>query len=203
VLGGDHSVPFGLIAEVARRHPGVGVLHLDAHADLREAYEGFRWSHASIMFQVHREIPGVSRIVQVALRDFGTREMETIEGSGGRIEAHFESDLRTAMFRGTSWDELCRGMVARLPKEVHLSWDIDGLSPDLCPHTGTPVPGGLSFGEACHLLRVVAESGRRVVGLDLCEVSPGPPGDEWDANVGARLLYKMIGAAIRTREGAA
>jgi agmatinase len=96
-------------------------------------------------------------------------------------------------------DALCRRVVERLPRHVHLSWDIDGLSPDLCPHTGTPVPGGLSFAEACHLLRTVVESGRRIVGLDLCEVSPGPRGDEWDANVGARLLYKMIGCAVRSR----
>ena len=79
---------------------------------------------------------------------------------------------------------------------MHVSFDIDGLDPSLCPHTGTPVPGGLSFPEAVTLLRVLAESGRRVVSFDLCEVAPDPAGaSEWDGNVGARLLYKLIGFA--------
>jgi agmatinase len=198
VVGGDHAAPYGLIAELASRHAGLGILHVDAHADIREAYEGFTWSHASIMFQVATTLPAVSRIVQVGIRDFGTRELEMIETSEGRIRTWFEADARRAMFGGATWDDLCRRAVEDLPVEVHVSFDIDGLSPDLCPHTGTPVPGGLSFAEACHLLLVLAESGRRVVGFDLCEVSPGPRGDEWDANVGARVLYKLIGCALRS-----
>ena len=71
--------------------------------------------------------------------------------------------------------------------EVH----IDGLDPRFCPHTGTPVPGGLEFEQAVHLVREVVRSGRRIIGFDLCEVAPGPDGDEWDANVGMRLLYRM------------
>ena len=99
---------------------------------------------------------------------------------------------------GGHWDDCCRRIVGELPRTVHVSFDIDGLSPELCPNTGTPVPGGLSFAEARHLLRVLAESGRRVVGFDLVEVAPGPRGDDWDANVGARLLYKLIGCALRS-----
>src|SRR5206468_706031 len=94
---------------------------------------------------------------------------------------------------------LCDEIVAVLPSEVYLSFDIDGLDPTLCPNTGTPVPGGLSFQQVCGLLRVLVESGRRIVGLDVNEVAPGADGDEWDANVGARLLYKMIGWALRSR----
>jgi agmatinase len=81
---------------------------------------------------------------------------------------------------------------------VYLTFDIDGLDPSLCPHTGTPVPGGLSFHEACALLAGVVKSGRRIVGLDLVEVAPGPDGDPWDGNVGARLLYKMIGWMLKS-----
>jgi agmatinase len=84
-------------------------------------------------------------------------------------------------------------MVALLPRDVYVSFDVDGLDPSLCPHTGTPVPGGLSFPEACLLLRTVVESGRRIVGADLTEVAPGPDGDEWDGNVGSRVLYKLVG----------
>ena len=74
-----------------------------------------------------------------------------------------------------------------------ISFDIDGLDPTLCPNTGTPVPGGLSFNDAVLLVSVVAQSGRRIVGFDLNEVAPGPEGDEWDGNVAARLLYRLIG----------
>jgi agmatinase len=198
VLGGDHAAPFGLIAELADRNPGLGILHVDAHADLRDAYEGFTWSHASIMFQVATLLPDVGRIVQVGVRDFGAAELELIETSGGRIRTFFDADARREMLAGGTWDALCRRVIDQLPAAVHVSFDIDGLSPELCPHTGTPVPGGLSFAEASHLLRLLSESGIRVVGFDLCEVAPGPRGDEWDASVGARILYKLIGCALRS-----
>ena len=174
----------------------MGILHVDAHCDLRKAYEGFRWSHASIFHNVMKECRGVAKLVQVGIRDFGHGELKAVERSRGRIEAFFEADVRSSLLSGETWDAACRRMIGGLPEDVHVSFDIDGLSPDLCPHTGTPVPGGLSFAEACHLLRVLAESGRRIVGFDLCEVTPGPPGDEWDANVGARMLYKLIGASL-------
>ncbi len=193
LVGGDHSSPFGLIEAVAERHPGVGILHVDAHADLRDAYEGFARSHASIMHNVHHRLGGVSRIVQVGIRDFGEDEDRLIRGSGGRIRTYFDADLQHALAAGETWRDLVGRIVAELPREVHVSFDVDGLDPALCPHTGTPVPGGLSFAQASLLLRGVVESGRRIVGFDLDEVAPGPGDDEWDGAVGARLLYKLIG----------
>jgi agmatinase len=197
ILGGDHSVPFGAIRAYAERHPGMGILHLDAHADLRDAYEGFTWSHASIFHNVMTRIPEVGRLVQVGIRDFGQAEHRMIESSDGRIVAFFDSDLATRKEEGTPWATLADEIVAQLPETVYLSWDIDGLDPTLCPSTGTPVPGGLSWNEAIGLLRAVRRAGKRIVGLDLCEVSPGET--EWDANVAARLLYKMIGFALQTQ----
>jgi agmatinase len=86
-----------------------------------------------------------------------------------------------------------------------VSFDIDGLDPALCPGTGTPVPGGLQFEEALYLVETIAASGRKIVGLDLCEVSPGEPerDSEWDANVGARVLYRLCCAAVGTHQPAA
>jgi len=196
VVGGDHSVPFGAIRAVAERHPGVGVLHFDAHADLRRAYEGFRWSHASIMRNV-LDLAGVARIVQVGIRDYSDEEDETIRANPDRVRAHFDADLRRALFDGETFTRVAGRVVADLPREVYVSFDIDGLDPALCPHTGTPVLGGLSFAEVSALLRTVVESGRRIVGLDLNEVAPDPEGrSEWDGNVGARVLYKEIGFAL-------
>ncbi|MBL9076525.1 MAG: agmatinase family protein [Planctomycetes bacterium] len=198
IVGGDHSVPFGAIAACAERHPGLGILHIDAHADLRVAYEGFRWSHASIMDNVLRSVPQVGRLVQVGIRDFCEQELDSIRASEGRVLTHFDLEWQRRRHCGETFDALCREAVAALPEHVYVSFDIDGLDPALCPHTGTPVPGGLSFGEVAHLLRTLVDSGRRVVGFDLVEVAPGPDGDEWDANVAARVLYKLCGAALHS-----
>jgi agmatinase len=197
VLGGDHSVPFGAILAYAETHPNLGVLHLDAHADLRDAYEGFTWSHASIFNNVITKVGGVDRLVQVGVRDLSNAEAAMIDGSQGRIVTFFDSDLAARKEEGATWAEIADEIVAALPNDVYLSWDIDGLDPTLCPSTGTPVPGGLSWNEAIGLLRALRRAGKRIVGLDLCEVSPGA--SEWDANVGARLLYKMIGFALLTQ----
>ena len=200
VVGGDHSVPFGAIKALAQGHGGFGILHVDAHADLREAYEGLRWSHASIMNNVLREIPEVTRLVQVGIRDYGEDEAALIEGNGERIRTFFDPDLRHKLMEGESWGRLVGRIVAELPREVYVSFDIDGLDPALCPHTGTPVPGGLSFAEVSALLRAVVASGRQILGFDLSEVAPDGSGvSEWDANVGARVLYKLIGFALLSR----
>ncbi len=196
VVGGDHSSPFGLIRALAERRPGLGILHVDAHADMRKAYEGFVWSHASIFRNVLGKIPGISRVVQVGIRDYSEGEHSSITSRAGEVRAFFDADLRARMAEGETWGNIVREIAGELPREVYISFDIDGLDPSLCPNTGTPVPGGLGFSEACLLLKAVADSGRTIAGFDLCEVAPDPEGrSEWDGNVGARILYKMIGLA--------
>lgn len=197
LLGGDHAAPYGAIRACAERFPGMGILHVDAHADLRVAYEGFRWSHASILHNVMHDLPQVARLVQVGIRDFCEQEFLAIQHSGGRIVTHFDGEWQRRRFAGETFDRLCREAVDALPAEVYVTIDIDGLDPALCPHTGTPVPGGLQFAELAHLLLCLADSGKRIVGFDLVEVAPGE--DEWDANVAARVLYKLCGAALRAR----
>ena len=198
VLGGDHSSPFGLIAELSLRHPGMGILQVDAHADLRDGFEGFAWSHASIFHNVMTRLPGVSRLVQVGIRDVGAREVEFAARSKGRVKVFHDQRLRDRQFAGATWTKVCREVIASLPHEVYVSFDIDGLTSEHCPHTGTPVPGGLTFPEVCHMLELLASSGRRVIGFDLCEVAPGAPGDEWNGSVGARVLYKLMGSTLRS-----
>jgi agmatinase len=199
LVGGDHSTPFGCIRAHAEKYPGLGVLHLDAHADLRRAYEGFEWSHASIMENVTRKLPGVAKLVQVGIRDFCEEEFERVGASGGRIVTHYDAKWAVERQKGITFHALAAEAVEALPRQVYLSFDIDGLDPVLCPHTGTPVPGGLSFHEATALVRAVVESGRQIVGFDLNEVAPHPEGaDEWDGNVAARLLYKMIGWSLKS-----
>lgn len=192
VLGGDHSTPFGAIRAAAERHPGLGVLQIDAHMDLRLAYEGFTWSHASITRNIVDRIPGVGKVVQVGIRDFCEEELDCARQADGRVQVFYDLDLAGRRFGGEPWSVVVSEIVAALPPAVWITFDIDGLDPKLCPHTGTPVPGGLEFAQATFLMAAVARSGRRIVGFDLNEVSPSPDGaDEWDANVGARVLYQL------------
>jgi agmatinase len=186
VIGGDHSVPLGYLRALATRYPDFGILHIDAHADLRDAYEGFQYSHASIMFNA-LQLPQISKIVQVGIRDLCHDEVNLINQSHGRVSAYSDPMLKQQLYAGVAWLDLCKKMVAELPQQVYVSFDVDGLDPKLCPNTGTPVPGGLELEQTFCLFREVVNSGRQIIGFDLSEVG----GVEWDGNVGARAVYKL------------
>lgn len=198
VVGGEHSVPFGLIKALSEKHEGLGILHIDAHCDLRVAYEGFTYSHASIMYNVLDKIPNVERLVQVAVRDFSEEEIN-LAMNHPKIVPFTDFELAENKFGGMSWVDQCEEIVEQLPQKVYVSFDIDGLSPELCPNTGTPVPGGISFQEAIYLIKMIAESGRQIVGFDLVEVATSE-NSEWDANVGARMLYKLCNLAFLSKK---
>ncbi|HYC85373.1 MAG TPA: agmatinase family protein [Chryseosolibacter sp.] len=188
LLGGDHSTPLGFIRALSERYNRFGVLQFDAHADLRKAYEGFTYSHASIMYNALK-LPAVARLVQVGIRDYCDEELHVMKRGMGRIKTYFDSDLKAALYEGETWASLCDAIINDLPQDVYISFDIDGLDPKLCPNTGTPVAGGLEFEQAVYLIKRVVASGRKIIGFDLNEVAPGK--DDWDANVGARLLYHL------------
>lgn len=192
ILGGDHSVPFGAMKAAFERHAGMGILHVDAHADLRDAYQGFIWSHASILHNVCRQFAPCA-VSQVGLRDLGEAEHRRIQ-SDPALHAIFDRDVRHAVTRGIPWIDIVDRALAPLPEHVWITFDVDGLQPSLAPNTGTPVPGGLDWHQTLVLLE---ETFRRhhVVGFDIVEVGNDP----WDANVAARLLYKMAGWAIQHR----
>lgn len=192
VLGGDHAVSFGAIQAAAERHPDMGILHIDAHPDLREAYEGFTWSHASVMYNVHERIGGLGHTVQVGVRDISRAGAERIE-AWGEITAFSDHELAWELASGEPWMRIAARIVRPLPKKVWISFDIDGLDPSNCPNTGTPVPGGLTWHQALLLLQLLSTE-RRIVGFDLVEVGDGA----WDADVGARLLYKLSGCAMKS-----
>jgi agmatinase len=137
----------------------------------------------------------VTSMVQVGIRDYCHEEAEFARTMPQRIKVYFDRSIRREQFEGRNWKEQVGEMLDFLPDKVYVSVDIDGLDPKLCPNTGTPVPGGLQFEELMYLLNKIKESGKEVVGFDLCEVSPGA--DEWDGNVGARVLFQLCGMASR------
>lgn len=194
LVGGDHSTPLGFFRAQAKHHRNFGILHIDAHLDLRIAYEGFTYSHASIMYNT-LPIRQVSKLVSVGIRDFCAEENEVFLKNRDRVRIVRSADVRRQQFEGINWREQCDAIINELPEKVHISFDIDGLDPTLCPHTGTPVPGGFQFEEATYLLSRLAASGKKIIGFDLVEVAPGK--DEWDANVGARLLFHLCGVLAK------
>jgi agmatinase len=195
-IGGDHSISLGPIRAAAEHFGEISVLHFDSHADLRNSYEGFDDSHASIMFNVMKH-PKVKKLVQVGIRDVSPVEMDFIKGND-RIRTYFDWELQGRKAQGDSWKKICEEMVSHLGPQVYISFDIDGLDPKLCPNTGTPVPGGLELFEATFLIQTVLESGRNIVGADLVEVAPCPDGDEWDGNVGARTAFQLAVAMFQS-----
>lgn len=188
IVGGDHSVPLGFIRALSEKYDRFGILQIDAHADLRKAYEGFQYSHGSIMYNALK-LPAVAKIVQVGIRDFCEEEMQMMQLAGGRIKTFFDAEIKEAHYRGKSWEAQCQEIINELPDLIYISFDIDGLNPKLCPHTGTPVPGGFELEQIIFLIKQLVKAGKKIIGFDLCEVAPGH--DEWDANVGARTLWAL------------
>lgn len=204
LVGGDHSTPFGAMKAVSEHYKGdFGVLHIDAHADLRKAYQGFNHSHASIMNNVMHAPWKPAKLVQVAIRDFCEEEFDLIK-SRKDIRTFFDLELKSRLLEGMPWKTLCDEIISELPKNVYVSFDIDGLDPSFCPHTGTPVPGGLQMDQIYYLFNQVYKSGRNIIAFDVNEVSSGgvnpEDADPWDGNVGARVVYKLCGWLALSRE---
>jgi agmatinase len=196
LLGGDHSTPLGYFKAIAEKHEKFGILQIDAHCDLRKAYEDFNYSHASIMYNTLEEIPQVERLVQVGIRDYCDEEWEYIRNSNFRVVTYFDKDIKERQFEGQSWNTIVKDIVDHLPEKVFISFDIDGLDPKLCPNTGTPVMGGFEAEQIFFLFRQVLRSGRKIIGFDLNEIGVGE--NEWDANVGARVLYKLCNLLLKS-----
>ena len=186
-LGGDHLTSIGVVRAFAKRHPALSVLQIDAHADLREEYEGSPLSSATIMRRVLDVCP---RTAQVGIRSLSEPEARLVEER--KLPMWLASDIHAQTLRGQrGWiDEV----VAALGDEVYVTIDIDAFDPSLVPGTGTPEPGGLGWYDVIELLTAVTAS-KRVVGGDVVELSPLVEGHVSPV-VAAKLVYKLIGLAL-------
>ncbi|MCU0335589.1 MAG: arginase family protein, partial [Chitinophagaceae bacterium] len=194
LLGGDHSTALGYWRAQADQHADFGILQIDAHCDLRPAYEFFKYSHASVVYNALSEIPQLKKVVQVGIRDYSKGEWDYVQQHADRVTCYLDRDIKDRMYEGTNWRSICDEIVAQLPQKVHISFDVDGLDPKLCPHTGTPVHGGFQADQVNYLFRRVLQSGRTIIGFDLVEIGVGDT--NWDANVGARELWKLCNLMI-------
>ncbi len=198
LIGGDHSISFGYFKALAEKYSGYGVLQIDAHCDLRKAYENLDYSHASIMYNSLNEISAIEKLVQVGTRDYCEEEWNYICNSNYKIITYFDEQIKERVFNGESWAHITEEMVNHLPENVYISFDIDGLDPKLCPHTGTPVPGGFQSEQIIYLFKKIVESGRKIIGFDIVEVGVGE--NNYDALVAARLLWKMCNLLVKSNE---
>ena len=194
LLGGDHSTPLGYFKSIGEKYGSFGILQIDAHCDLRVSYEDFNYSHASIMHNALNEIPEIERIVQIGVRDYSEGEWEYIQQSNFRVITYFEKEIKERLYDGQTWKDIADEIVSKLPEKVHISFDIDGLDPKLCPHTGTPVHGGFETEQLFYLFKKIHQSGKKIIGFDLVEIGVGET--DWDANVGARVLFKLCNLLV-------
>jgi agmatinase len=194
LLGGDHSTPLGFMKAIGEKFGSFGILQIDAHCDLREGYEGFVYSHASIMYNALKEIPQLQKLVQVGIRDYSQGEHEFIQEHAGRIRTYFDKEIRERQYEGETFKQLTEEIINQLPDKIYISFDIDGLDPKLCPNTGTPVQGGFETEQVFYLFKKILKAGKQIIGFDLSEVSTSENG--WDANVGARVLFKLCNLMV-------
>lgn len=194
LVGGDHSTPFGFYKAIAEKHDEFAILQIDAHCDLRESYEGFKYSHASVMYNALTEIPQLTKLIQVGVRDYSTSEADFINNNSDKVITYFDKQIKERLYEGDTWKVIVDEIVNHLPEKIYISFDIDGLDPKLCPHTGTPVQGGFETEQIFYLFKKILQSGRTLIGFDLNEVGISP--DEWDENVGARVLFKLCNLMV-------
>lgn len=199
LVGGDHSTPLGLLKALSKKYKEFGILQIDAHMDFRNAYEGFTYSHASIMYNVLNQIPEVKKLVQVGIRDYSDTEVEFAQSQKERVEVYYDQAIKERQFDGESWKSICEDIVEKLPEYVYISFDIDGLDPKLCANTGTPVYGGFEVDQILYLFRTIINKGKKIISFDLNEVACGElTQDSLDANIGAHILYKMCNMLVKS-----
>jgi len=184
LLGGEHSASLGALRALKERHAHFGIVHIDAHADLRPSYQGSIYSHASVMRRAAADLG-------LRLAQFGVRDLCLEEAQARReFKVHFLDAPALAR----------KGLPAALlpedfPETIYISFDVDGLDPAYMPATGTPVPGGLSWYESLEIIERCA-SKRRVIGFDVMELAP-LPGLHAPDYTAARLVYHIMGILER------
>lgn len=186
LLGGEHTVTYGALAALRERFGTFGVIQFDAHADLRDSYEGSPWSHACVMRRAVKDL-GLP-LVQFGVRALCLEEVEARAAHG--VAFHDAADIAR---HGVPADVLPPDFPAR----VYVTFDVDGLDPSIMPATGTPVPGGLGWYQALDLAEK-AVSGRQVLGFDVVELAPFPGLHAADF-AAARLVYALMGLIQRGR----
>ena len=177
-LGGEHTISFGLVRAFAERFPGLSVLQFDAHADLRDTYQGTPYNHASVLRRISELVPAV----QVGIRSLSREEAEWVKARGKKL--FYAAEVLASPAIATAISDA-------LTDDVYITICLDGFDPSIMPAVGTPEPGGLGWYDVLRIVRRVAET-RHVVGFDVVELFP-MPGNIAPDFLAAKLVYKVLG----------
>lgn len=189
LLGGDHSTPLGFYKALGEKYSSFGILQIDAHCDLKKSDEDFLYSYASVMYNALEEVKQIEKLVQAGIRDYSEQEWNYVRDSNNRVVTYFDYAIKERLMEGETWKNIAEEIVNQLPQQVYISFDVAGLDPKLCPHTGAPVFGGFQAEQVIYLFKKVIDSGRKLIGFDLVETGVGE--GNYDAKVSAKLLWKM------------
>lgn len=187
-LGGEHTISSAPIRAHANKYPSMSILQFDAHSDLRDTYEGSKYSHASVMARVV-EFVKPNHVTQVGIRAQCIEEAQFIKEN--KVNTFYSS----ALHRGVHGKDWAKSVVKTLGKEVYITFDVDAFDPSIMPSTGTPEPDGLTYHEALEVVREVVRSGRTIIGLDVVELAPRDDVAHADLTT-ARLVYKILNLAF-------
>ncbi|MEO5929824.1 MAG: agmatinase [Candidatus Kapaibacterium sp.] len=187
-LGGEHTISTAPILAHLEKYPEMSLLHFDAHSDLRDSYEGSKYSHASFAARVAERMRP-DRITQVGIRAQCREEAEFIKSSG--VKTFYANAIRRGV-HGEYWQKT---VVDTLGEQVYVTFDVDYFDPSIMPSTGTPEPDGFLYSETLDLFRTILRSGRKIIGFDMVELAPVKGVSHPDL-LAARLVYKMLNFAF-------
>jgi agmatinase len=183
-LGGEHSVTIGAVQAFAEHIPGLSVLQIDAHTDMRQEYEGSRFNHACVMARVSEMCP----VVQVGIRSMDVSEKPYLT----KDRIFFAKDIAGGQ---TAWIE---EVIEKLNYHVYVTIDLDGFDPSIMPATGTPEPGGLTYYDVINLIRKLIVE-KKLVGFDVVELCPLQNSKASDF-LASKLIYQMLSFPFMTKK---
>jgi agmatinase len=187
ILGGEHSITIGSIRPFVKKYPDLAILHFDAHADLRDGYDGEPYSHAAALRRV-MDSP-ISTLISCGIRNISASEIPYLEANKDRIKIYWGKDKE-------SWD--IEEIVAPLKnRPVFITFDLDGFDSSLMPATGTPEPGGIFWSDAMKIISAAANISN-IVGADVVELAPIKQLHSCDF-LAAKLCYKILGYALKNK----
>ncbi len=186
LVGGEHTISLGAVRAFASQKP-VSILHFDAHADMRPTYAGMEFTHASVMHHISN-LDNVNSITSVGIRNMSPAEFEIMSNQNNSF-LFTSNKIWEQIFKGEPWDKIADEIISTIESDfVYITFDIDVLEPSLCPSTGTPVPGGLTYAQSVYLIKKLVQQGKRIVGFDIVEGGNKLP---FEVDLIVNLLFEL------------
>lgn len=199
LLGGGQAVSSGFLTALSRKYDSFGILHLDAHPDLLNTYEGLEFSDFSCMYYALK-ISQLRKLVLAGCREISYAEDDIIQKNYQMIKLFSDKYIKERHFKGTTFKMMISEIISPLPKNVYISFDAGVLQPAAMPHVGFPQPSGFSYEEISFLFSELRQSGKKIIGFDLSGIRPKKENNFWDAQLGAHLLFELSSLMINTHK---